>query len=95
MPKTNLTVLMAGANWDYFRKEIKKRMIELDYSSYEPVAKKMGVAPASLRNWMKDPGQFRMNDLAKMLDVLKISGETRIWYFNEVIEQLNRQHKAS
>ena len=94
MPRTKLMTTMEGGNWSAFQKGIRKRMVDLDYRSFDPIAARMGVSGGALRQWIKDPGKIRMDDLVMLFEVLDMPKESMEWFFNEAVTQLKKEHLA-
>lgn len=55
-----------------FVKEFRKKMIDLNYVSIADVAKTVNVDPRTLYRKMKDPGKFCVNDLRKLIPLLRL-----------------------
>ena len=57
-----------------FKKEIKKRMIDID-SSDAKVAKLLGKSRATINRWVREPQNVKLSDLTLLLRALKFSEE--------------------
>ena len=74
MTEENKSIIDKGGDHMNFKKEVKKRMIDIDTSDVQ-VAKLLGRSRATLARWLRDPQNVKLNDLVLLLRALKYSEE--------------------
>lgn len=88
--------IVEGGEPDFgrFRKEVKKRMVELEIGSIDQLAKKMGASAPSLRRWMKNPADMRIKDFVKLMDALMLLELEREELAGEIIKKTQKERRA-
>lgn len=83
------------ANED-FVKEIRKRMIDLNYVSIADVAKTINVDPRTLYRRINDPGKFCVKDLRKLIPLLRLNPDAILallgYSKKDISNYLDRRH---
>lgn len=74
MTEENKSIIDKGGDHMNFKKEVKKRMIDIDTSDVQ-VAKLLGRSRGTLARWLRDPQNVKLNDLVLLLRALKYSEE--------------------
>ena len=87
MPRVKLQGIKP--NYQKFCKSIQIRMLEQD-QSIESVAAKMGRSQTGVRNWIKNPEEIRLKDLADLFMALHFSHEERVQTLSELISVMGR-----
>ena len=66
-----------------FRKEIKKRMIDIDASDVQ-IAKMLGRSRGTLARWIREPQNVKIGDLSLLLRALKYTPEEAAGIVNKI-----------
>ena len=74
MTEENKSIIDKGGNCMNFKKEAKKRMIDIEMSDVQ-IAKILGKSRRTISRWMREPQNVKLSDLSLFLRALKYTPE--------------------